>query len=473
MIKRILLFLTALLGINFLVGCGNTEGNKVITSIQKNKQSDLLVNINESQLEGEISISTFYEHEYLVQAAKAFEQKYPKTSIKINTFTTPMPEIEIAAGSIQAGGDLDPNHTIENYLTYLNTAFMSRKVEDMILTDFLPVYKYAESGYLMDLTSVIENDHELTEENYYVNVIHSMKHNNKIYSFPMSYSIPFVSINGELFERAGLDSSILKNDVWNITLMKQLVEEVSKKINDKVYMEARDGFDIFTSLMALEEDRFINLESKTVDVVTDDFVSLLEQCKMLEAQKYIDKEADDEYVLFSIYAGSEANAFQQDFYIYPGHQGKKIGGKPLVSERGDLQIAMRESYAISNSSNNKSLCWAFMKFMMSEEMQKSASLTGFAVNKKAEADRCRYFLNDWVKRLTKEGAVFNITEEEMLNNYQKNMRKWSGMINKCNRLTDEIGLVIHQEIKPFFEGKETARNAARSLQNKLYVMLNE
>ena len=148
-------------------GCGkNGEDISLEQSTQQEIEADNPENVVEEEekevyvqpeMKGEITISCFYEQEFLNVAAEKFMETYPDVTVTINTYNETS-----GAGSV------------EDYQTYLNTKIMTGKAEDIIFNSFLPVTKYTEMGVFEDLSRYIALTPELNDKNYFMNVLEAV-----------------------------------------------------------------------------------------------------------------------------------------------------------------------------------------------------------------------------------------------------------------------------------------------------------
>lgn len=121
------------------------------------------------KMEGEITISTMFELEYMTAAANLFTSKYPGVKVVINAYSD-------GTGKISS----------EDYRVYLNTKIMTGKAEDLIFTGNLPVKKYTDMGVFEDLSYFLSVSPEFNSENYFMNVLEAPRDRaGKLYVLPL------------------------------------------------------------------------------------------------------------------------------------------------------------------------------------------------------------------------------------------------------------------------------------------------
>jgi len=182
-----------------------------------NRNETASTNITE-KIGGEITVSCFesalYKN-YLEEAAKAFEKKYPGTKVNIETFSL-MPEVKTSAtedgrkASVITIGNDDDMSKID-YINKINTELMSGGGADLLAMDVLPYYKYAEKGQLEDLKKYMEEDQEFIPSNYLQNIVDAVQYKGRQYLFPISYSFQYLSYDTTLLDKKAQDQLAQKD----------------------------------------------------------------------------------------------------------------------------------------------------------------------------------------------------------------------------------------------------------------------
>ena len=418
----------------------------------------------------ELTISSYFPSPYLNEAAKAFQKENPQIKVTIHTFQTDGGTIKSAGGEMTKGDD-DPNHSLENYVTYLNTAFMSGQADDMILLTWLPVERYAQSGYLLDLSDYIQSDQTITEETYYTNILRANTYKNMIYSIPMSFGVNVLGCNEEAVQRSGLSRELFEIEYWDFDKMEQLYSGVSGTDSKQITLQTNSGTSIFLELFQLESYRFIDIENKNVSIDSKEFIELLERCKSFEAQGMLNKEENNEsYSLFT-------NKMGESNRVYQSHYLEKPEGisfvRPLTNTKGEIAISTGLQMSITKDAKNANLCWEFIRFMLSQEMQDSPELSGSClVNKEANKMHQQRLVKQAVKSLKQEKLKYALSEDELLELLLKDLDKWS-QAKMVKYPPSAIIDVVAEEVSLYFNEGKSAEEVAKKLQNKVYVMVNE
>lgn len=400
------------------------------------------------EMEGEISITTMYEEEFLTIAANKFMDKYPNVKIIINVFKN----------------DSD-SFLLEEYQNYLNTKIMTGKAEDIIMNRYLPSRKYIDMGALSDLSSFLNNTPEIKSDNFYMNIFEMMKDNKgRMYEIPLGCTLSKIVY----FDKAlATNSNLFLDD--NITTMsfdkvldyaKQLISNTDM-VN--TFLNMGRGRNISMDLITNDLNKFIDFENKKVDINTKQYAEILETGKDLEKQGYFDTTRSIDYYNMEYHL-----AFLDDYDVQAAYYSLipdsiRYHSMPLSDADGNIYTNPLRA-GINSASNNKELAWEFIKYLLSDEVQSLPSFYSLGVNKKgfdAIVDRNLQMYNDGNKQ--------NVSKEE----YKNLLESWLSQINAFNSEQVYITNMIYEENIKFFEGKQSAEATAEALQRKIDQYFNE
>jgi multiple sugar transport system substrate-binding protein len=139
---------------------------------------------------------------------------------------------------------------------------------------------------------------------------------------------------------------------------------------------------------------------------------------------------------------------------------------------GQIPFRFNQGFGINSQSNNKALAWAFLKFLLSKEMQLSTNLfsQGFPLNNEARLEKVELL---FTVPFASAGATPNDRLRQAIENYRIAMETLSDSIN-CYIIADtSLNDMIAQEVQYFFNGSRSAEEVARVLQNKADLYLSE
>jgi len=443
---------------SLVVGCGQSS-----TNMEERTEKTYEVIPGEKNLEGTISISTYWCQQGLQDAAKAFEKKYPGTHIEINSY-------------IKDFNEMDEGKTVEQYIKNLNTAMMSGEAEDLVVLDDIPIYKYIQSGYLADLTPMITGEDGLNNEAYYMKAIDTLKYEDAYYGIPIGFDIPFQAINETAFKKARLDEKEWTKDYWNLEEQLKVVDKVRQQYDKEYFLLAGEGINAFDYYYGWNTE-YIDLANKKVSIDTPEFVEALKQIKGLVDQGYIKDDYEDNKHVFDGLAVNEAPLYNRDFFKFNDVEQEDYNWcraiKPKATNGGKIKINLSLVLGITEASTNKALCWEFIKFMASEEWQSQMGDTCIPINRAA--------IKPYIKGLMDNAKRWNtctyvVSEEEVYEDYAKRLEGWLSHVDGYSdsaQIDEAVWTSWQEEIEAYFKGEKEAEEVAKILQNKISVMLNE
>jgi ABC-type glycerol-3-phosphate transport system substrate-binding protein len=139
---------------------------------------------------------------------------------------------------------------------------------------------------------------------------------------------------------------------------------------------------------------------------------------------------------------------------------------------GTVPFDFTQGYGINANAKNKRTAWEFLKFLLSNEMQLSTALSPVAlpINNAARQEKAELVLSGV---FMDRRAPLDDRQREVLQNYTAAVETLSDQINGYIFQDQIIMDMISQEVYNFFSGEKTAEEAARTLQNKADLYLNE
>lgn len=437
-------------------GCGKSgEDISPEQSTRQEIEADNPVNVLEEEekevyvqpeMKGEITISCFYEQEFLNVAAEKFMDTYPDVTVTINVYN-----------------ETSGSGSVEDYQTYLNTKIMTGKAEDIIFNSFLPVTKYTEMGVFEDLSRYIALTPELNDENYFMNVLEAAKEENgNVYLIPYMAKFDVISFSEELLaEQPALEQEIKSASFSDrMTIANELLQNTD---NRNAFLIQMNELSYANYLVEDMFSDFVDVENKTVNIKSEAYINLLNQVKELSENDAFGSARMDFYNTEYFFAATCDYDVQAAFYELDTSAGVSYG-MPMADKDGNVAINANGCLALNSASDNKDLAWEFMKYLLSDEVQSLPSLHGLAVNKSAfDTVVERYY------SFYSEGSQATVDKEE----YVELLESWMEQINDCDTVDSAIWTLIEEENNKFFEGKQTAEETASILQRKLEQYFNE
>jgi ABC-type glycerol-3-phosphate transport system substrate-binding protein len=147
---------------------------------------------------------------------------------------------------------------------------------------------------------------------------------------------------------------------------------------------------------------------------------------------------------------------------------------------GLVPFTFRQGLGINSQSKNKAVAWAFIKYLLSYEMQITNLWEGLPINNEARVDGAEFRLfggrfEDVLGQLT--GITVSNQQrqalEEFLEEYRAVTEKLSDSINTFVVQDTSLIDMVRPELSYFYDGRRSADEVARVLQNRVDLYLSE
>ena len=524
--------------------------NAPASTAQGGSAEPVSINANEG-LQGEITVSIFDpmpSQLFLQDAAKKFEEKYPNTKINITAFAA-MPEIK--TGQNSDGGktvqvQISDNQTEAqkpDYINKINTQLMSGQGPDLFGIDVLPYYRYATGGQLEDLSAYMSSDASFNMADYRQNILDAMKIGGKQYILPLDYNFDLMGYDPSLFTQGELDA-IKTKDKMTIEEMTDLAKGSFNSNNGDTRMfgfsgGAGKGFSMFGELLNEHYTDFLSIPDKKASFNDGKFAGLLATVKDYEDKGYISAG--------NIQQGAASGANTPNISTLMGNQDASIYYKPvnnavlmnylskyyssnktsgiknslaingvimkdtdeimgvIPDNKGNVNFTASQAYAMNANSANKQLAWAFLKFLLSEDMQTSPAMSfnGVPMNINAAKDKAKLQAAgadvgigmsipgaqkqdlqgkdgssqqqavDQAAQQSAADVTLTAEQQQVYDAYTGMIEKYTPMINSFAIADDAIASIINTEAMNFFNGTASADEVSNKIQNKVDLYINE
>ena len=457
------------------------------------------------ELRGEITVSCFnivWYEQYLREAAARFENAFPGTRINVLTFSS-MPETtEVDLGGGRVGGvteQLDRQEEAD-YISRINAQLISGRGPDILAMDVLPSHQYADSGLLDDLLTFMDADESFHLDAYRQNIIESTRYKGGQYFLPLDFDFRYI-----VFDKDKLSAEVAlvlrSKDKFTYTELTELVKEqfAADGSNTRVIELGGDEARAFRTIWQLDYSKYVDLVDKKAHFTEGGFAEMLREFDRQRRSGYFQpvfatlaEEVQDSMDNQDLYYFQYQPVFYLKQMFMPTDDGYRrnwpaypdpdeIAGL-LTNEDGGAVFRSFQSYAINANSQNKALAWAFLKFMLSEEMQQSTNLMGLPVNNAAFTDRAKLGLVKIPNYIFGEGGSYTMDgflenpDENYTRAYEDYLARLDGFADALDNYPvadNTISRMITDEAALFFDGSKSADDVAAVLQNKVQLFLDE
>ena len=402
-------------------------------------------------------------------------------------------------------------------ITKLNTEIIAGRVPDIIAVGyFMPIDQYAAKGILEDLTPYIERD--LGKDALVEDFFKTLRDDNgKLYEAYSAFTMQTL---------VGLRSVVGDEADWSFKKLQEAfatLPEGASIVGDYYSRTAALYMFLYSNM-----DKFVNWETGKCTFDSQDFIDLLETVKTFPADEDIKSNdgetayvSDQVKVLTGKQLLSNANAYSltdfraNTFYAY-GKDDISFVGYPGT---GAAFSAVGMGYAISAKSENKEAAWQFVSRILTEDYQngqnKYGYYNGFPTNEavfdkmmKAEAtptfgetvfsstyvvgnngtssdsglgEREPYYsgatndkgVHEQPKTTYGFGGDFTIEVYAMTEQEKEVVLDLLKNTTAFMRYDTSLSDIINEEIQPFFKGEKSAADAAKMIQSRATIYVNE
>ncbi|MCL2167192.1 MAG: extracellular solute-binding protein, partial [Clostridiales bacterium] len=475
------------------------------------------------EIGGEITVSAFEsltQRPFLEEAARLFEEKYPGTKVNIETFSD-MPEIKTAEqGDMRMQAvqmDEDPSAR-GDYISRVNTALMSGTGADILAADILPMYQFAESGQLTDLGALMEADPDFKLSDYRTNILEALRYQGGLWYLPLDYAFDYFTYDSSLIRDSDVDFG--PGSAWSSTelldLAAPLFDGSAKIFNQSGYSRAGGSTmgmtsGVFARLLKEQYSSLIDLANRQAYFTNGLFAQMLESVKTYERLGYISESVTAQMDAGSMMRGDGPSLPTERFFFKPknnfslqqeftrdlAHRTNVMmtgGGGSLqgiedddaiagieADAKGQTPFTFQYGYAMNAAGKNQQTAWAFLKFLLSEEMQLSTNLNMLSLPlhnearaQKAELAMTGAFGGPGAGNGGTPGVMeLDDAQREALRRCVEATEQLSDRIDTYTIRDNTIDAMIQAEVQYFFDGIKSADEVAAALQNKVELYLNE
>jgi len=471
--------------------------------VNKNKaaENSLSPDFFSGRIEGEITVSaydSFIYKNFLEEAARAFEALYPGTKVNVETFSA-MPEVRTGGqGMVIVEMQNDPQGRAD-YISRVNTNLMSGTGADVYAMDVLPLHKFAVNGTLENLDTYMAMDPDFHKGDYRENIMDAVRYKNGTWFLPLNYDFNYFTydttlVPQEIASRFGIDKAFSSDDLLKMGM--SLYNGAYKIFNINDY--SRSPRNMFTVLLGENIQSFLNLETQKPNFADGSLAAMLNSVKNYGQQGLIPQGVTGQQNTGQVRL--QAMGEQTDRFYFKQYNAVNLlsqftrslgiirrmaeGGMAMgidtddeiagiqANADGSVPFTYSRAFGINSRSKNKETAWAFLKFLLSGEIQASANiiLTGFPINNKAREETTELSFSGLFRNST---GVLNEQQRQALQNYKATVEKISDSIN-CFVVKDtSLNDMIVQEVQYFFDGSRSADEVSGIIQNKAALYLSE
>ncbi len=349
---------------------------------------------------------------------------------------------------------------------------------------FVAVNKMVNSGIFYDLNESINKDKGFNFSDYNQKVLESGIINGKRFFIPLGYYFRAFFVKGGALKENGFTTGGSK---WTLENFADEAYSFTQKNKDKGKSFMVTGYLALSDIVKISGLNFIDYVKKEVKLDSSEFIDLINIYKKLNSTVKLTREITatatmsddvlgittvcpefdngtalimDNRLLYQMWFRDLINE-KSNVYLFPQYDGKKnILLEPMVS------------FAINSKCTHKDEAYEFLKLLLSEEYQSVGGMkrdfSYLPVNNNA-------YLNNVDSHISNlnDQAVEEVYDAEKRKAQVREQYKEIQRISRCDTVDTQVYNIIDSEAKAFIDGKYSAEQTAKIIQDKVMLYLNE
>lgn len=420
-----------------------------------------------------IDLAVMDDNEIVRRAVYTFNQNNPDYSIRI---------LNYQAMYSDGSGDLS------TAISKLNTDIVSGNMPDILLVGYsIPINTYISKNLIEDLNPYIDADPEFKRGDFNEHILDVFSKDGKLYSL-----VPVYSVNTVMAKKSVVGDSFS----WSIDDAMSIFNNVGAN----QFFVWKNQEDIIRSCIQMSGGRFVDVEKAECNFNSDEFK------KVLEFTKNCIPSGDMDYDFMVKQMGDSENWFRNNkvicqigsvsdlvnyAYTRSATFGDTVACIGFPCDGGEIGSSINPilNFCISSKSDNKELCWKFLRYFLSDEFQNDSEMSGYGFPlkesafeeklKKGQDPNCMGFswrdeegneifypMNYWVNG--EERELEPLTDEEI-----DDIRRLIATVNKNGEVDEKIISIILEEAKEYYEDNATIDDVCKRIQSRAQIYIYE
>jgi len=413
----------------------------------------------------------------------------PALQKAVNAFNRENPEyrVEIVDYMLRYGSD-----TAESREEYLDSSdmmmqrirmeIMSGNGPDMLMKSGdqgADLMLNASSGLLVDLVPLMNGDADFQEQDYVSSILNATKKDGKLFQFPLTFYFSGLLASADRIP-----------DVtgWTPDSFLQFTEGLPE--GSAPFAPVTMRTELLTEILPYSLGSFVDPISGKVQFDSPDFIELLD---IVKAYSIADKSQNE--LLTTSYTGDIFDEFLSGEYCFYnirgistawqyadcdrfcGSGGCFFTGYPSVTGAGPIGH-LYTSIGIVDKGNTYEGCWAFLKFLLSEENQRNltATIDGDSFNTNPILTS---LLDEYIETSTKgiqPGQTIDMFDRESKPVTAEQAKEYRELIDGITMISEddrEITSIILEEAAAYLAGQKTSEEVVSLIQNRVQTLVYE
>ena len=374
----------------------------------------------------------------------------------------------------------------ENAVNLFNLDIASGNVHDMVfLTKAMPIESYISKGMFADLYKLFDADPDISSDNLLGILKRKYENDSHLYTLPLSYSVLTLAGKSSLI---GAKESLTIDEVI----------EINKNLPPDTALFTYSGRTrALDNILQAGASSYINYKNAACNFNDNSFIKMIGFVKTLSETALSNKNyfMDEEEILNTI---RNDKSYLHEFFIhevqllfrmkyYYGEDEYVIKGFPNQVGNGSI-IDCHYFISISEKSANKEGALEFIKYWLSDEIQRSLRYMTLPVTNSALQNMIDEYMSKYCYEAQSAPFGLHFHDEPLpenvisYNNYKEyhfteenaaKIVKFFNNIEVTPKYDNTVLSIITEETSAFFSDVITAEQCAKYIQNRVSTYLNE
>jgi|GEM_PF-565069 len=383
---------------------------------------------------------------------------------------------------------LCPASSMDEDILKMTTEIKAGEGPDIICFEqymFNSLYKTMGSGAFCDLNELIANDDTFGNLDLNQEILDMGVYRGKRYCVPLRYGMPFLISTKGVLE----DSGITISDDWTLEDMLNALKDYTARSGKQYFFDSPISFSYFLNFIGRD---FIDYENSQCNFQSEEFIRLMELYKdLISYTMPADQVPQNELPSMSIknkrflmvinhILSPEQLQVQNSIYNAILGEDLAIYPFPTMDGNGEIPIFIMRAAAVNQKCKNKQAALDFIEELLSVNAQAAHDenlnnniTIGLPVNLEALRKDMEYLTSGDAALWSVSAATQSFPSLPLPEALAARMTQLAdhamAMPIRDNALAD----IINEGVVSYLEGKRTAQQAAKDIDDKVRLFLNE
>ena len=345
--------------------------------------------------------------------------------------------------------------------------------------------KYIAKGALADLSTLMEKDDSISQDNLVAGALKAYTSDGKLYGMPYSFNVQTLIASVKL---------VGDRTSWNMADMAQVIEGLDDTVT---VMEYTTQVGFLQQMVYQNMNQFVDYGKATCSFDSDAFKQLLTASAKLPTEDELNGDNSDEVAISSddgyqmlqsgdllmttSYISGDSYSLKEFYGIYNNKDFGMVNIGYPTDEGSGVQVSVSGGLAISAKSKYTDVAWDFIKTLLSDDFQGDQwnfPVTKSALDKAlAEAMEQDYYTDENGEKVYYDQSTYiGDTEYTLSPLTQEQVDDFKAMVDGASvggNYDTDIMDIINEESAAYFSGDKSAEDVAALIQNRVSIYLGE